>query len=139
MYTCSIQRFKIVASFCSWAGWIESYLVENPRRHIFAWCGSDKKYAWDDTKKDQYIFNLNGAENDFLNLSSNLMQAREPGDIDENVSIFFNLMEKGATLFSQKSLQYQQKGVLIQIITINQTDHGSTKNAKHCEIAFIGN
>ena len=37
MYTSSI---KILASFCSWAGWFESYLVENPRRHIFAWCGS---------------------------------------------------------------------------------------------------
>ena len=40
MYTCYIQRFKILASFCGWAGWFESYLVENPRRHIFAWCGS---------------------------------------------------------------------------------------------------
>ena len=40
MYTCSIQSFKILASFCSWAGWFESYQVENSRRHIFAWCGS---------------------------------------------------------------------------------------------------
>ena len=40
MYTCYIQKFKILASFCSWAGWIESYLVENPRRHIFTWSGS---------------------------------------------------------------------------------------------------
>ena len=32
--------FKILASFCSWAAWFESYLVENPRRHVFAWCGS---------------------------------------------------------------------------------------------------
>ena len=30
IYTCSIQRFKILVSFCSWAGWFESYLVENP-------------------------------------------------------------------------------------------------------------
>ena len=34
------QNFKILASFCSWAGWFESKLVESPRRHIFAWCGS---------------------------------------------------------------------------------------------------
>ena len=40
MYTCYIQSFKIVPSFCSWAGWFESYLVENQRRHLFAWCGS---------------------------------------------------------------------------------------------------
>ena len=25
---------KILARFCSWAGWFESYLVENPRRHF---------------------------------------------------------------------------------------------------------
>ena len=40
MFTCFIQSFKILASFCSWAGWFESYLVENLWRHIFAWCGS---------------------------------------------------------------------------------------------------
>ena len=40
MYTCYIQSFKTLASFCSRAGWFESYLVENPQRHIFAWCGS---------------------------------------------------------------------------------------------------
>ena len=34
MYTCYIQRFKTLASFCSETGWFESYLVENPRRHI---------------------------------------------------------------------------------------------------------
>ena len=45
MYTCYIQSFKILASFCRWAGWFECYLVENSRRHVFAWwpftwCGS---------------------------------------------------------------------------------------------------
>ena len=40
MCTCYIQSFKILASFCSWAGWFESYLVENSRRDVFAWCGS---------------------------------------------------------------------------------------------------
>ena len=35
-----IQSFKGLASFCSWAAWFESYLVENPQRHVFAWCGS---------------------------------------------------------------------------------------------------
>ena len=45
MYTCCIQSFKILASFCSWAGWFESYPVENPRSHIFAWCGSYRNWA----------------------------------------------------------------------------------------------
>ena len=40
MYTCYIQSFKILAGFCRWAGWFGCYLVQNPRRHIFAWCGS---------------------------------------------------------------------------------------------------
>ena len=37
---CYIQSFKIPASFCSWSGWFESYLVENLRRQVFTWCGS---------------------------------------------------------------------------------------------------
>ena len=40
MCTCYIRSFKILASFCSWAGWFQSYLVKNTQRHIFAWCGS---------------------------------------------------------------------------------------------------
>ena len=28
MYTCGIQSIKILASFCCWADWFESYLVE---------------------------------------------------------------------------------------------------------------
>ena len=40
MYTCYIQSFKILASFCSWAAWFESNLVENPRRHVFSRCCS---------------------------------------------------------------------------------------------------
>ena len=40
MYTCYIQSFKILASFCSSAGWFESYPFENPWRHIFTWCDS---------------------------------------------------------------------------------------------------
>ena len=40
MCTCYSQNFKILASFCSWADWFESYLVENLRRHIFPWYGS---------------------------------------------------------------------------------------------------
>ena len=35
-----IQRFKILASFCGWAGWFEPYLVANPQRHIFAICNA---------------------------------------------------------------------------------------------------
>ena len=31
---------KILACFCSWAGWFESYQVENPLRHVFPCCGS---------------------------------------------------------------------------------------------------
>ena len=30
MYACSYQSFKILSSFCSWAGWFESYVVANP-------------------------------------------------------------------------------------------------------------
>ena len=30
MYSCYIQSFKILASFCSWAGWFESYLSKIP-------------------------------------------------------------------------------------------------------------
>ena len=41
MYTCYIQSLKILASFCSWADWFEPNLVESPRRHVFAWCGSN--------------------------------------------------------------------------------------------------
>ena len=39
------KSFKILASFCSWAGWFECYLVENPLRHVFAWCGSNEKWT----------------------------------------------------------------------------------------------
>ena len=46
MYTCYIQSFKILASFCSWAGWFESYLVENLRRHVFAWYGSIEVHVY---------------------------------------------------------------------------------------------
>ena len=32
MYTCYIQSFKILATFCSWAGWFESFSVwESPK------------------------------------------------------------------------------------------------------------
>ena len=40
MYTCYIQSLRILAGFCSWTGWFESYLVKNLCRHIFAWCRS---------------------------------------------------------------------------------------------------
>ena len=46
MYTCYNQSFKILATFYSWAGWFESYQVENRRRHIFAWCGSHGIYRF---------------------------------------------------------------------------------------------
>ena len=35
MYTCYIQSFKILASFCSWV-----LPGRKSRRHVFAWCGS---------------------------------------------------------------------------------------------------
>ena len=59
MYTCYIQSFKILASFWSWAGWFESYLGKNPRRHIFAWCGSNSKQSlsgyWSFPKSSSHI------------------------------------------------------------------------------------
>ena len=39
-YTCLIQNFKTLANLCRWAGRFESYLVANPRRHVFSWWGS---------------------------------------------------------------------------------------------------
>ena len=39
-YTCYIQSFKTLASFCSWPGWAESYLLANPWRYVFPWCCS---------------------------------------------------------------------------------------------------
>ena len=56
MYTCYIPRIKILASFCSWAGWFESYLVKNLQRHIFAWCGSfnvDLSFVWGKQNKQK--------------------------------------------------------------------------------------
>ena len=41
MLSCYIQSLRILASFCSWAGWFEYYLVRNLRRPIFAWVGSN--------------------------------------------------------------------------------------------------
>ena len=35
MYSCYIQSFKSLASFCSWAGWFESYMVEKPPKTRF--------------------------------------------------------------------------------------------------------
>ena len=34
MYVCSVQRFKILASFYSWADRFESYLVANPKNRF---------------------------------------------------------------------------------------------------------
>ena len=45
---CEQQRcwnFKTLASRSSWADRFESHLVENVRRHIFAWCGSNEQNA----------------------------------------------------------------------------------------------
>ena len=41
MYTCYILSFKILASFCNWAGWFDAYVVTNSRRQVFSWLGSD--------------------------------------------------------------------------------------------------
>ena len=40
---CYTQNFKTLASYCSWAGLFESYLVANSRRQVFAWRGSNMK------------------------------------------------------------------------------------------------
>ena len=39
IYRCLTQNYKILASFCSWAGWFESYPVTNPQRQVFSWRG----------------------------------------------------------------------------------------------------
>ena len=53
MYACYIKSFKILASFCSWAGWFEPYLVKNLRRHIFAWWGSYNGSTFITTVRDE--------------------------------------------------------------------------------------
>ena len=63
-----------------------------------------KKYVLGDAKKDQYIFNLIGVENEFSDLTSILMQACEPTDIDENINTFLNLMEKACDPLFAKNL-----------------------------------
>ena len=62
MYTCYIESFKILASFCSWAGWFESDLVKNLRRHIFAWCSSvdllfSQKWKYSDLLLQVWLLN----------------------------------------------------------------------------------
>ena len=52
-----------------------------------------KKYIWTDIKKDQYISNLNGVENELSGLTDNLMQTREPENIDRNINSFLKIME----------------------------------------------
>ena len=39
--TCFSRNFKTLASLYSWAGQFESYLLANPRRQVFSWCGSN--------------------------------------------------------------------------------------------------
>ena len=53
----------------------------------------NKKFIWSDVKKEQYATNLNKAENDLINLYTNLMQANSTGDIDENVSKFSKIID----------------------------------------------
>ena len=53
----------------------------------------NKKYAWDDMKKDHYIFNLNKVEGDVLTLTQNLIQVQESDDIDKNINNFLKVME----------------------------------------------
>ena len=67
------------------------------------------------------------------------MEAREPGDIDENIDNFLNLMENVCDPLFAKNLNVPIGGLLIQIILINNKDHGSMKNVKHCEIVFTEN
>lgn len=55
--------------------------------------GLNKKYAWDDMKKDHYIFNLNKVEGDVLTLTQNLIQVQESDDIDKNINNFLKVME----------------------------------------------
>ena len=38
--SCYSRNCKSLASLCSWRDWFESDLVENHRKHVFAWCGS---------------------------------------------------------------------------------------------------
>ena len=45
-YTCYIQHFKTLASFCTRATLFESYLVANLLRQVFSWHGSKCFTSW---------------------------------------------------------------------------------------------
>ena len=56
LYTCFVQRFRILACLCSWAYWFESNLIANRWRHIFAWCGSYYKFHMRMTTSVWFVF-----------------------------------------------------------------------------------
>ena len=77
----------------------------------------DKKYAWDDAKKEQYVFNLHEANSDFINLYSNLMEATNAVDIDENVSCFLEVMGNVCDPLFAKKLKAHDSGAAQQNYT----------------------
>ena len=50
----------------------------------------NKKYYWDESKREQYILNLHEAESSFADLITNLTKAQLPVDIEQNIDIFFS-------------------------------------------------
>lgn len=86
----------------------DSYTIQHEETDTYECL--NKKYSWDDAKRDQYIFNLNSAENDFSELTSFLRHAREPDDINHNISNFTNLMENVCDPLFAKTVNVPKEG-----------------------------
>ena len=94
--TCFIQSFKILASFFTWAGWFESYQVENPQRHVFTWCGSNDQRA-----RDELILAIFGPH--FRNLANTFFMIQYSAD-----DLFFRWAGLQNNLVSSLILQQNQ-------------------------------
>ena len=98
-----------------------------------------KKCAWDDVKKDQFMFNVNGVENQFLDLTENVTQARESVDTDRNIDSFLNVMENVCDPLFAKKINVPKEGLNDLKYINKQNRPWSMKNARRCETGFMEN
>ena len=98
-----------------------------------------KNCAWDDVKKDQFMFNVNGVENQFLDLTENVTQARESVDIDRNIDSFLNVMENVCDPLFAKKINVPKEGLNDLKYINKQNRPWSMKNARRCETGFMEN
>ena len=73
-----------LASLCSWAGRFESYLVGNPRRQVFSWCGSNVN---DNVQLNGYSMHFLEFFVYFQELSICLEEKQDNKDKDSNVPL----------------------------------------------------